>query len=384
MQIKSVVAVVLTFSLFFGLIAVTIILPPPGIASPPLPYRPLTSGLWNDISPAWSPDGKLIAFSTDRNGGWEIYIMKPDGSWYRQLTPTGIVAADPSWSPDSSSVAFWSLSGSRTALQLAFAVNSTILTITAGGYTVLETQPKWSPDGENLLFFIVSDTTELVSVNVDTKVLKVVAAVNGDYISADWISPTEVVYSSSSQGRYQILSADIGTGAAGMFLGGNADFAAPVVLTGTNRVAYISDLVPVNQYNLHYPCPYLPGDFNLWVINSSGSNPIFQSGPMGTTNVPFTPGQISPAQRVAWSPDGNIIAYVASNQVTGSSIYLWDVVNRRSTVNPVGPFNANSTGPSWSPDNINLVFAAEQGGLYHIFILNTTNLILLMPKGEQP
>ncbi|HRV90640.1 MAG TPA: hypothetical protein P5526_00590, partial [Anaerolineae bacterium] len=35
---------------------------------------------WNNVSPAWSPDGTQIAFLTDRTGRWEIWLMNADGS----------------------------------------------------------------------------------------------------------------------------------------------------------------------------------------------------------------------------------------------------------------------------------------------------------------
>jgi uncharacterized protein YgiM (DUF1202 family) len=40
---------------------------------------------WNNASPAWSPDGKQIAFVTDRTGKWEIWVMNADGSSQRPL-----------------------------------------------------------------------------------------------------------------------------------------------------------------------------------------------------------------------------------------------------------------------------------------------------------
>lgn len=41
---------------------------------------PISNKLWNNVAPAWSPDGTQIAFLTDRNGRWEIWVMNADGS----------------------------------------------------------------------------------------------------------------------------------------------------------------------------------------------------------------------------------------------------------------------------------------------------------------
>jgi uncharacterized protein YgiM (DUF1202 family) len=43
------------------------------------------SRLWNNVAPAWSPDGSRIAFLTDRSGRWEIWVMNADGSDQRPL-----------------------------------------------------------------------------------------------------------------------------------------------------------------------------------------------------------------------------------------------------------------------------------------------------------
>lgn len=44
---------------------------------------------FNNTAPAWSPDGSQIAFLTDRNGPWEIWVMHADGSNQRPLFPAG-------------------------------------------------------------------------------------------------------------------------------------------------------------------------------------------------------------------------------------------------------------------------------------------------------
>ena len=51
-------------------------------------------------APAWSPDGRKIAFVSDRDGNSEVYVMNADGSGQRSLTRNPAYDADPAWSPD--------------------------------------------------------------------------------------------------------------------------------------------------------------------------------------------------------------------------------------------------------------------------------------------
>lgn len=50
-------------------------------------------------NPAISPDGKIIAFSSNRDGNWEIYLMRVDGTAQRRFTFNNVDDLAPSWSP---------------------------------------------------------------------------------------------------------------------------------------------------------------------------------------------------------------------------------------------------------------------------------------------
>ena len=76
--------------------------------------KTLTLGEGGDFRPAWSPDGQWIAFSSDResnlpfaHGRWEhlhlvdLYIVHPDGTGLKRLTPHGEFCGSPKWSADS-------------------------------------------------------------------------------------------------------------------------------------------------------------------------------------------------------------------------------------------------------------------------------------------
>jgi TolB protein len=57
----------------------------------------LTNNAGNNEHPTWSPDGKLIAFSSNRSGTYQIYIMRKDGANVTRITNSGENTA-PTWS----------------------------------------------------------------------------------------------------------------------------------------------------------------------------------------------------------------------------------------------------------------------------------------------
>jgi len=59
-----------------------------------------------DVFPAWSPDGRRIAFQSDRDGEFEIYVINADGSNLTRLTGNPAKDVFPAWSPDGSHIAF--------------------------------------------------------------------------------------------------------------------------------------------------------------------------------------------------------------------------------------------------------------------------------------
>jgi TolB protein len=62
--------------------------------------RLLVSGPWHDRDPAVSPDGSRIAFSSHRDGNWELYLLDVEHGSLRRLTNTDGLERNPAWSPD--------------------------------------------------------------------------------------------------------------------------------------------------------------------------------------------------------------------------------------------------------------------------------------------
>lgn len=66
----------------------------------------LTHNIATDTAPAWSPDGTKIAFTSNRDGDYEIFTMETNGSNTIQLTDNNVNDNDPAWSFDGSKIAF--------------------------------------------------------------------------------------------------------------------------------------------------------------------------------------------------------------------------------------------------------------------------------------
>jgi WD40-like Beta Propeller Repeat len=85
----------------------------------------LTSGRSFDVDPAWSPDGRRIAFASLRAGRWNISTIRAAGGGQVQITRAepGGVSVSPSWSPDGTWIAF---EGERNGPFNIFAVRALV------------------------------------------------------------------------------------------------------------------------------------------------------------------------------------------------------------------------------------------------------------------
>jgi Tol biopolymer transport system component/putative hemolysin len=114
----------------------------------------LTDNPADDFAPAWSPDGSQIAFVSDRDqkpGINDIYIMRSDGSGVRRLTADTAIDYEPAWSPDGLLIAFRSNHDGPADIYVISAADGSGLRQLTGD-PAEDWSPAWSPDGTLIAF----------------------------------------------------------------------------------------------------------------------------------------------------------------------------------------------------------------------------------------
>jgi dipeptidyl aminopeptidase/acylaminoacyl peptidase len=122
--------------------------------------RRLADHAGEDRDPRWSPDGKSIAYLSRREPaetGWDLWVIRSAGGEARRLTERALDEGDPRWSPDGTRIAL-TLDGGRHGPR-----RIGIVTIEGGALVEIlprewkgdSFSPRWSPDGKTIAF--VSD-----------------------------------------------------------------------------------------------------------------------------------------------------------------------------------------------------------------------------------
>jgi Tol biopolymer transport system component len=111
---------------------------------------PVISSTRLDITPQISPDGRRIAFGSDRSGHYEIYLCDSDGRNVGQLTSTGLNARAPRWSPDGSKVAFDARGAGLADIYVIGVDGSRLTQLTSEPSD--DVRPSWSKDGQWIYF----------------------------------------------------------------------------------------------------------------------------------------------------------------------------------------------------------------------------------------
>jgi|GEM_PF-733433 len=227
---------------------------------------------FNDIDPAWSPDGQHLAFASDRDGNNELCVMDADGSNQNCLTNNATTNKKPDkklpedrspvWSPDNQRIAFISTRNGSAQIYAVNADGSNPLDLTNNPFN--NSEPAWSPDLKQVAFVSSRDGNPEICV------------MDASGFNQRCLTNNRTPDKKPNPAKPQDIS--------------------PAWSSDSQKLAFVS-----NRDRNKNP--------QIYVMNVDGSNP---------TNITK---KLSADEQPAWSPDGAQIAFV-SNREGARDIYV--------------------------------------------------------------
>ncbi|HZR93094.1 MAG TPA: hypothetical protein VFA44_11900 [Gaiellaceae bacterium] len=200
------------------------------------------SRLLYETTPAWSPDGRRIAFASSRYGSSDIFVMDASGEHVRRLTSTRDDDTHPTWSPDGRRIAF--VRGGHGAIFVMNADGSHVRRLT--GDTARQDDPAWSPDGRWIAYARntpLTTSTEIWLVHPDGADAHALTSLNAATTWPAWSPDSREIAFSSAVGelRYSIYVVRVGTRKARRLTRSNDDEFEPAWSPDGRRIAFVRD-----------------------------------------------------------------------------------------------------------------------------------------------
>ena len=323
---------------------------------------PLTGNAGIEMSPAFSPDGKEVAYSWDGNRrNFDIYIRKIAEGPPQRLTDNAAHDVHPSWSPDGRRLAFFRVSPQKSEVVVVPATSGVEqligeVPVPASNWHPAQPEqdgasgPIWSPDGSYLL------VSSYVMGRSSLGILKMSLNGHSQALTHPFKEENDLNPSISPDGNYIAFTRNWGSNSSDLFVVA-AQGGQPARITFDSRD--IRGVAWQDADHLIYSSERR-GSFRLWSISRTGgeSRPVSVSG--------------ANPQWPAISPDGHWLAFVEA----ASDASIWRLpLNRASPASGAEPFISSAGAdhsPAYSPDGKRIAFVSNRSGSWQICVFIET------------
>jgi len=157
---------------------------------------------FNNWEPEWSPDGKRLAFFSNRSGSYDLWLINPNGQSLEQLTFGGYSPGGLVWSPDSSRLVFLRQSSPQAVLVVdvhkQWKEQKPEVLDTVGHLFV---PTSWSPDGKRILG---RSKGGILLYDLETKTVQILRETAGE--DAQWLSDgNRILFTDQSSTKLYIM-----------------------------------------------------------------------------------------------------------------------------------------------------------------------------------
>lgn len=153
-------------------------------------------------APAWSPDGSKLALTLSKDGSPDIYVLDLAARQLRRLTESAAIDTEPAWSPDGKTIAFTSDRGGSPQVYFMSASGGVPRRVTfQGSYNA---RPVFSKDGSRLAFVHGGSGYKIAVLNLQDKSMNVLTS--GPLDESPSFSPNDrmILYATRGDGRRQL------------------------------------------------------------------------------------------------------------------------------------------------------------------------------------
>ena len=351
----------------------------------------LTSSAVLDAFPAWSPDGRALAYASDRAGRFEIFMRELAAGGDRMaLTADGQHNVQPAWSPDGSRIAYHS--SGRGGSWVVARTGGTPMQISRIG-----SRPSWSPDGTRIAYqgapytepgaaaFETFGPSSLWVVNADGSEPRMATAgwrPEGSHVRPTWFPDgRRLFFASQRLDSTDFWIVDLTSGALTRVLEARARAVDATLTPDGSAVYYVRmgahfDLwklplaedgtaaaapelaLPPSELDIRHVTVHPRGNQLAYVgmatVAGLRSLPLRRDGMPAGPSVRIAEDAVRRARRPSFSPDARHIAF--ERQVAGGPSGVWLLDLARGSVRALTKGPAEARDPAWSRDGRRVYF----------------------------